>query len=148
MAQSLARNVVHLIFSTKHREPLLLPSLREKLFAYLTGTLNNLNCPAIAVGGVIDHVHLLFCVARTMSLSKAVEEIKKSSSKWMKEEGSPAFFWQNGYGAFSVSPSNEGQVEAYIARQEEHHKTRTFQDEFRDFLKRHKVEWDEKYVWD
>jgi REP element-mobilizing transposase RayT len=103
MPQSLVRNVIHLIYSTKNREPLIVPDLRDPLFAYLAGTLNALKCPAIKVGGVADHVHLMFCLAKTLSLSKVVEEVKKSSSKWMKEKGSPLFFWQNGYGAFSVS---------------------------------------------
>ncbi len=148
MSQSLARNVIHLIFSTKQREPLIIPSIRDELFRYLAGTLNGIMCPAIKVGGVADHVHLLFSLARTVTLSKAVEETKKSSSKWMKEKGSPLFYWQNGYAAFSVSPSNEDEVEDYIARQEEHHRTRLFQDEYREFLKKHEVAWDERYVWD
>ncbi|HEV3384434.1 MAG TPA: IS200/IS605 family transposase [Gemmata sp.] len=148
MPQSLARNVVHLVYSTKNREPFIVASLRDRLFAYLAGTLNELGCPAISVGGVADHVHLLFVLSKTVALSKAVEEVKKSSSKWMKENGEPRFYWQNGYGAFSVSASNEEKVTAYIANQEVHHRTKSFQDEFREFLKKHRIEWDEQYVWD
>jgi putative transposase len=149
MPQSLARNVIHLIFSTKNREPFILTEIRDELLRYLTGTLNALKCPTIKVGGVADHVHIfLFCLSRTMPLSKVVEEVKKSSSKWMKEQGVAGFYWQNGYGAFSVSPSNEGAVKGYIGRQEEHHKTKTFQEEYREFLKKHNIEWDERYVWD
>jgi REP element-mobilizing transposase RayT len=148
MPQSLARNVIHLIFSTKNREPFITPSLRENLFAYMAGTLNTLKCPAISVGGVSDHVHILFCLARTVALCDAVEEVKKGSSKWMKEQGVPLFYWQNGYGAFSVCPSIEAKVIDYIANQEEHHKIKTFQDEYREFLEKHRIEWDEKYVWD
>jgi REP element-mobilizing transposase RayT len=145
MPQSLARNVIHLIYSTKNREPRIVPERRDELFCYLAGTLNALKCLPIKVGGVADHVHLMFCLARTLTLSKAVEELKKSSSKWMKERGgSPEFYWQNGYGAFSVSPSNEEAVQAYIARQAEHHKKRTFQEEYREFLRKHKIEWDER----
>src|SRR5262249_38195923 len=124
------------------------PALREPMFAYLAGTLNKLKCPAIQVGGVADHVHLLFVLARTISLSKAVEEIKKSSSKWAKANGMPRFYWQSGYGAFSVSRSQEKRVIDYISRQEEHHRKLTFQNEFRLFLRKHGMEWDERYVWD
>jgi putative transposase len=149
MPQSLARNAIHLIFSTKNREPLIVPALRDGLFAYLAGSLNNMGCPTIEVGGVSDHVHLLFVQSRTLPLSKTVEEVKKkSSSKWMKENGEPRLYWQSGYGAFSVSASNEEQVIAYISKQEEHHRIRTFQDEFREFLLKDKIEWDERYVWD
>lgn len=148
MPQSLVRNVVHLVFSTKNREPFINPDLRPRLFAYLAGTLHELGCLCIKVGGTADHVHILFGLAKTLSLSKVVEEIKKSSSKWAKENGEPRFYWQSGYGAFSVSASNEEQVTKYIANQEEHHRERSFQDEFREFLRRHGIEWDERYVWD
>ncbi|MBY0513896.1 MAG: transposase [Gemmataceae bacterium] len=148
MSQSLARNVIHLVFSTKNREPLIAPAVREGLFAYLAGTLNALDCPAITVGGVADHVHLLFALAKTLPLCKAVEEVKKGSSKWGKEHVAAGFYWQTGYGAFSVSRSNEPVVAAYVADQERHHARRTFQDEFREFLRRHGIEWDERYVWD
>jgi REP element-mobilizing transposase RayT len=134
--------------STKNREPFIAPDCRDRTFAYLAGTLNAIDCPAVIVGGMPDHVHLLFVLARTLSLSKAVEEVKKESSKWAKANVHPGFYWQNGYGAFSVSPSNVDQVRAYIANQEERHRTMTFQDEFREFLRRHEVEWDERYVWD
>jgi putative transposase len=148
MPQSLARILVHLVFSTKNREPLIQADHRDSTFAYLAGTLNAIDCPAIIVGGMPDHVHLLFAMARTMSLSKVVEEVKKASSKWAKEHVHPNFFWQNGYGAFSVSPSNMDTVRAYIATQEEHHRVRTFEDEFRELLRRHELHWDEHYVWD
>jgi REP element-mobilizing transposase RayT len=95
-----------------------------------------------------DHVHLLFVLGRTISLSKAVEELKKESSKWAKDTVCPDFYWQNGYGAFSVSPSNVEQVKLYIENQEEHHRKMTFQEEFREFLRRHEITWDERYVWD
>lgn len=148
MPQSLARNAIHLIFSTKNREPLIRTETRPAMFAYLAGTLNAIGCPAITVGGVADHVHLLFLLAKTLPLCKAVEELKKGSSKWAKENVHPGFYWQTGYGAFSVSPSNEPQVTAYIADQERHHAARSYQDEFREFLRRHGIEWDERYVWD
>jgi putative transposase len=148
MAQSLARVLVHLVFSTKNREPFLNPDVRDRTFAYLGGTLNAINCPAIRVGGVADHVHLLLVLGRTIPISAAVEQIKKESSKWAKKHVHPGFYWQNGYGIFSVSPSRAPAVVEYIANQEEHHRVRSFQDEFRDLLRKHNVAWDEKYIWD
>src|SRR5438045_6617059 len=97
MPQSLARVIVHLVFSTKNREPFIAAEQRQRLFAYLGGALNGMGCPVIAVGGLADHVHLLFVLGRTVSLSKAVEEVKKESSKWAKEAIHPAFYWQQGY---------------------------------------------------
>jgi REP element-mobilizing transposase RayT len=148
MPQSLARNTLHLIFSTKNRQPLIAPGLDTRLFAYLAGTLNELKCPAFAVGGVADHIHILFSLARTISLSNAVEEVKKSSSKWMKQNGALKFYWQGGYGAFSVSASKEKAVSEYIANQPMKHRELTFQDELRAFLTKHRMKWDERYVWD
>jgi putative transposase len=148
MPQSLARNAIHLIFSTKHREPFITPDVHDRLFAYLAGTLNKMRCPALRVGGVADHVHVLFVLSKTMTLSKVVEELKKESSKWAKTAIHPKFYWQTGYGAFSVSASNEPAVGDYIANQERHHRRMTFQQEFREFLQKHGIEYDERYVWD
>jgi REP element-mobilizing transposase RayT len=147
--QSLARNLIHLVFSTKNREPHIVPEIRDRLFAYLAGALGALRCPAVAVGGVADHVHILFVLARTVPLCEAVEEAKSGSSKWAKGNGGPAgFYWQAGYGAFSVSPQNQAQVVGYIAHQERHHAGTTFQDELRGMLTQAGIEWDERYVWD
>jgi REP element-mobilizing transposase RayT len=148
MSQSLARNVVHLIFSTKNREPLIAPASREDIFAYLAGTLNALDCPAIRVGGVADHVHLLFVLSKNLALANAVEEVKKESSKWAKQHVHARFYWQTGYGAFSVSASKEDAVSAYIENQERHHRKTTFQDELREFFRKHRIPFDEKYLWD
>jgi putative transposase len=148
MSQSLARVLVHLVFSTKNREPYLAEEQRQRTFAYLGGTLNGIGSPAVAIGGVADHVHVLFVLGRTMALSKAVEELKKESSKWAKDRVHSSFYWQNGYGAFSVSPSNVEQVKAYIEHQEDHHRIMTFQEEFRELPRRHQIDWDERYVWD
>jgi len=150
MAQSLARILVHLIFSTKDRVAALAPVVRPDLQAYLVGILSHLDCPCLEVGCVADHAHILFVLHRTLSPAEVVEEVKKGSSKWLKTRG-PAmrnFHWQGGYGAFSVSPSSEGRVRKYILDQERHHKKITFQDEFRAFLRRHSVPFDERYVWD
>ena len=148
MPQSLSRIIVHLVFSTKNRAPLLAPNCRERMFEYLGGVLKKLECPPIRIGGVADHVHVLFVLNKTQSVSGVVEELKKDSSKWAKQTIHPEFFWQNGYGAFSVSPSNVDQVVAYIENQEEHHRTMTFQDELRELFRRHGIEWDERYIWD
>ena len=150
MAQSLAKNIVHLIFSTKNREPLLTAQIRPDLHSYIGGILREWDSPAILMNSVADHVHILFCLSKNHPLKKVVEEIKKGSSKWIKTKSKrySDFHWQNGYGAFSVSESNCPRVKTYIANQEAHHRIRTFQDEFRAFLRRHRVEFDERYVWD
>ena len=148
MPQSLSRVLVHLVFSTKNREPFIAAEHRERVFEYLAGTLSAIKCPTVIVGGMPDHVHLLFVQARTLSLSEVVEEVKKESSKWAKEVVHPEFYWQNGYGAFSVSPSNVEDVRAYIANQEKNHRDRDFQNEFREMLRANEIEWDERYVWD
>jgi putative transposase len=148
MPQSLSRVLINLVFSTKNREPLISKNLQDRTLEYLGGTLAKLDCPPIRVGGTVDHVHRLFLLAKTLSVSKVVEELKKESSKWAKLHVHPKFYWQNGYGAFSVSPSNSPAVRDYIANQEEHHQQVSFQDEFRELLRRHGIEWDEQYVWD
>ena len=151
MPQSLAKVLIHVIFSTKNRVPWMKRrELREAMNGYLVGALRNLESPAVLVGAAEDHVHILCHLSRTLSIAKLLEEIKKTSSAWIKTEGPSLgdFYWQNGYGAFSVSPSNIEQVKQYIANQEEHHRKVSFQDEFREFLKRHGIEYDERYVWD
>ncbi len=150
MPQSLSRVLVHLVFSTKNREPLLTLDVRAELFPYLSVVLNNDGCPSLRVGGVADHVHLLFALSRTRTQAQVVENVKTSSSKWVKSRD-PAlahFHWQAGYGAFSVSASEADGVIEYIDRQEEHHRDATFQEEYRHLLRRDGVEWDERYVWD
>jgi REP element-mobilizing transposase RayT len=150
MAQSLARVHLHLIFSTKNRQALLLENIRLDLHAYMATVLNHLGCRALLINSMDDHVHLLFDLGRTVSISAAVEEVKKSSSKWMKTKGElfSQFAWQAGYGAFAVSESNVAEVRAYIANQTEHHRQRSFQEEYRSFLERHGLAYDERYVWD
>ena len=148
MPSSWTQNIYHAVFSTKHREPLIPPDLRGRTFEYLGGALANIGCPPIEVGGMSDHVHALFVLGKTWAVSRVVEEVKKESSKWAKRHVHPEFYWQNGYGAFSVSVSNCEDVRKYIATQEEHHAGRTFPDEFRALLRLHEVEWDERYVWD
>ncbi len=151
MPQSLANVLLHIVFSTKNRQPFLREAhSREVTKAYLIGMLANLDCPSLIVEAVEDHIHILCNLSRTITIARLVQEIKVSSSARTKEEGGVAaqFAWQNGYGAFSVSQSNKEQVQRYIANQEEHHRRRTFQDELRELLRRHEIAFDERYVWD
>jgi len=150
MSQSLCLNLVHLIYSTKNREPNITPEVAPKLFAFQAGVFQEWQCPALIIGGTADHVHTLFMLSKNHALIKIIEEVKRASSKWIKTEDASlaSFHWQNGYGAFSVSQSHVAKVRRYIEQQIEHHRTRTFQEEFRLFLKRHNVEYDERYVWD
>jgi len=150
MPQSLARLHVHLIFSTKNRERILRDQIRNSLHAYLATVLQNLNCPPTLINSGEDHVHILFELARTKCISQTVEDVKKSSSKWIKTQSAEfaGFSWQAGYGAFAVSESNVATVCAYIAGQQEHHREKSFQEEYRVFLERHHVVYDERYVWD
>lgn len=150
MAQSLARLHIHLIFSTKERKRLLTESIRMPLHAYMTKVLVSLGCPVLIMNSVEDHVHILFDLARTVALSDVVEDVKKSSSKWMKSCGPEfaQFAWQAGYGAFAVSESHIPAVQEYIAKQQEHHRRKSFQEEFRSFLDKNRVTYDERYLWD
>ena len=148
MAQSLAKVLVHLIFSTKNRDPLIHRDIRSALHAYLTGTLQKLQCPSLQTGGTADHVHTLLSLARTRTIAAVIEELKKSSSKWMKQHGDRNFTWQAGYGACSGGESQAHTGIRYIAEQERHHQRLSFQEEFRRFLDRYGVAYDERYVWD
>ena len=150
MPQSLARLHVHLVFSTKNREPIITDAVRDSLHAYMATVLHNLGCAPVLINSVEDHTHLLFDLARTVSLSQAVEDVKKASSKWIKTQGRElaGFAWQSGYGAFAVSESNVDAVREYIANQREHHRKKSFQEEYRQFLERHRIAFDERYVWD
>ena len=143
--------LVDILFSTKHREPLLRdPEMRARMHAYLAQICNDSDSHARAVGGVADHVHILCDLSRTRSIADLVGEIKRNSSKWIKSQGREwaAFSWQNGYGAFSVSQSQLVHAMTYVREQEQHPARRTFQEEFRELLKRHEIEFDERYVWD
>lgn len=150
MSQSLSNILVHLIWSTKDRQPWLAPGIRERTHAFLAGSARQLDCDAYRVGGVADHVHLAVRLSRTLSVADLVKALKTASSKWLKEQDSTfaGFHWQQGHGAFSVSMSQKDTLLQYIDTQEEHHRTRTFQDEYRDFLQKYGIAYDERYVWD
>jgi REP element-mobilizing transposase RayT len=148
MPQSLANVLVHIVFSTKDRAPVLSREIRNDLFPYFAGVLRNIDCPLLQVGGVEDHVHLLIRLPRTMTLAQVVEKAKTSTSKWLKTKGLPGFAWQAGYGAFSIGSRDIDVVIAYIQSQEEHHYRRGFQDEVRELLRDVGLEIDERYIWD
>ena len=150
MAQSLSSILIHLVFSTKRREPFITPEIEPELHAYLAVIFREYKSPSLLVGGTEDHIHTLFALSRTASVAKVVEEVKTSSSKWLKMKGREfhSFQWQAGYGAFSIGQSSVPALKHYIANQREHHRHRSFQDEYRALLKRYGVAYDEKYVWD
>ncbi len=150
MSQSLVRNLIHLVYSTKERHAWIAKDHRDALFAYQAGIYQGWDSPALVIGGAEDHIHALFSLSKNHALMKIVEEVKKGSSKWMKIEGpkNPEFYWQAGYGAFSVSQSNVDEVKRYIENQEEHRRRMTFQEELRALFRRHEVKFDERYVWD
>ena len=150
MPQSLSSILVHLIFSTKQRRPYLTAEIEPDLQAYMAGIFREHKSPAITINSIPDHVHRLFVLSRTIAVADLVEEVKKSSSKWMKSRGQAFrhFQWQNGYGAFSIGQSSVPAVVKYITNQKEHHRRRSFQDEFRLFLDKYKIDYDERYVWD
>jgi REP element-mobilizing transposase RayT len=151
MPQSLAQIYLHIIFSTKDRAALLVDKVfRERVHAYLAGTCQKHESPAVILGGVADHVHILCRLGRTIDVATLIRELKRDSSKWVKdnEPRLRGFYWQLGYGAFSASPAHVDDLVRYIENQEEHHRTVTFQEEFRRICKKYGVEIDERYVWD
>ena len=151
MSQSLVKNLIHLVYSTKHRKPWIPDDVRDRLFAYQAGIFRQWESPSLVIGGVEDHIHALFSLSKNHAIKTIVEEVKKGSSKWMKTvegAGNTDFQWQNGYAGFSVSQSNVEEVSKYIENQAEHHRKTTFQDELRGLFKRHGIDFDERYVWD
>ncbi len=150
MPQSFALIIVHLVFSTKDRTPILNTSIRTALHAYLATVARNAGCECFRVGGVADHVHLAVSMSRTATTAKLIEELKTSSSKWLKMQSPTlaAFAWQRGYAAFSVGPSDQAALRHYIDTQEEHHHKQTFEDELRAFLAKYGIEHNELYMWD
>jgi len=150
MPQSLSQLYIHLIFGTKHHEPLLENHVRDELHRYLATILKNWESPAITIRSVTNHIHILFSLSRNYPVRKIIEEVKKSSSKWLKTKDgiSSNFHWQNGYGVFSVSQSGLQDVIEYIENQEDHHRHVSFQEEYRKFLQKYNIEFDERYVWD
>jgi len=150
MPQSLSKVILHIVFSTKNREPWLGSDVGPRMHAYLATICRDVGAELVHVGGVADHVHVVTTLPRTFSQAQLTEQIKKTSSKWIKalDARYRGFFWQRGYGAFSVSPSQLEALLQYIEMQPQHHRTRSFQEEYRELLRRHGIDFDEPYVWD
>ncbi len=150
MPQSLSSILIHLVFSTKHREPFITPAIETELHPYLAAIFRELKSPSLAIDGTADHVHTLFSLGRVITIAELVEEIKTESSKWIKTKGIEFrnFHWQKGYGAFSIGQSNVAALKRYIHGQKRHHQRVSFQDEYRKFLKAYGIDYDERYVWD
>jgi len=150
MASTLTRLLVHITFSTKRREALIPEEIEPNLYAYIGGICRRMESPLLAMGGITDHVHLLVSLGKTVALADLMLNIKRDSSKWIKEQDPAlsAFGWQDGYFAFSIGESVVDALRIYIANQNEHHKTVTFKDEMRGFLRKYGIEWDERYAWD
>lgn len=150
MPQSLSSILIHLVFSTKNREPFITPIIEAELHPYMAKIFRELKSPSLAIDGTSDHVHILFSLSRSISVADLVEELKTSTSKWIKTKGAQfrTFHWQRGYGAFSIGQSNLEELRRYIHNQKPHHQRVTFEDEYRKFLKAYRVDFDERYVWD
>lgn len=151
MPQSFAQIYLHIIYSTKNRRPDLQDKpLREELHRIVGGICNSLDCPVIRVGGIEDHIHIACCLGRTIEVADLIKETKRQSSIWLKTKAPDLrdFHWQNGYGAFSISPGHVPNLIKYLADQEEHHRHESFQDEYRRIMRTYGIEWDERYVWD
>ncbi len=150
MAQTLVSLLVHVVFSTKNRMNLIKPEIEPDLYAYLGGIARNKQSRLLDAGGTGDHVHLLISQSKNIGLSALVAELKKSSSVWIKTKGKEfnRFHWQDGYGGFSIGKSQIPRLRAYFARQKQHHRKKTFQEELIEFLERYEVEYDRRYLWD
>lgn len=150
MPQSLSSILIHLVFSTKNREPFITPEIEPDLHPYMARIFRDHNSPSLIINGTADHIHALFVLGRTIAIANLIEEVKTGSSKWLKTMGREFrnFYWQRGYGAFSIGQSNVAEVKRYIRNQKEHHRRVTFEEEYGQLLKRYEIEFDERYVWD
>jgi putative transposase len=149
MPQSLSNILVHIIFSTKLSKPFIAQAIKKELYSYMTSILKDCACSPIIIGGMEDHVHVLCKLSKTRSMSSVVEDVKKKSSKWIKNKGVECkdFYWQNGYGAFSIGKSQVNTLKEYIQTQEDHHRKKSFKEEFLEILNRYGVEYEERYLW-
>ena len=147
MPQSLVKILVHIVFSTKNRADLIAPDVESGLYGYIHGIIENNKSKLIIAGGTMNHIHLLISLGRTIDISELVGDIKRNSSLWMKQHKN-GFYWQEGYGAFSIGQSQVTRVMKYIENQKKHHAKQDFKDEFRGLLTKYRLEYDERYVWD
>ena len=150
MSQSLVKNYVHIVFSTKHREDFIDEEIEKELFSYIAVICKNLESTALQIGGTDNHIHILCMLSKKIALMKLVQEIKSNSSRWIKAKGEKYenFFWQDGYGAFSVTEENVLVVRNYIKNQRQHHQQMHYQDELINILEKYRIQYDEKYIWD
>jgi REP element-mobilizing transposase RayT len=150
MPQSLSCLLIHLVFSTKNRERWIDEKIEPELYLYMSSIFSDVDSPSLAIGGTVDHVHVLCSLSRTQTVAHVIEKVKTGSSKWIKTKGVEyrSFAWQRGYGAFSIGVSNQGALLRYISNQKHRHSKQSFQDELRELFKRYNVSFDEHYVWD
>ncbi len=150
MPQSLSKVYVHITFSTKYRAKIIDESIQPRLFDYLGGICKSLECNPVQIGGYLDHIHILCTLSRKITQAKLLEQVKKESSKWIKTISPDYhnFYWQNGYAIFSVYPAEVDVVIRYIKNQKKHHIRKAFEDEYRAYLEKYDIEYDERYVWD
>lgn len=150
MPQSLVKNYLHIVFSTKNRAHIIDSNIEKALHQYLGGICKSMECLPLKVGGYTNHIHILCMLSKKIALVNLMQELKSSSSAWVKKQDDKYrnFYWQDGYGAFSVNPSQVETVLAYIESQHEHHRKKTFEDEYRAFLRKYNMAIDERYVWD
>lgn len=150
MPQSLSKLLAHIVFSTKNRADLIAPEIEDGLFSYIHGIVENNHAKLIIANGTTNHIHLLVSLPKKIDLPELIGDIKRDSSSWMKAQDAKYadFYWQKGYGAFSVGQSQVATVVSYIQRQKEHHARQGFQDEYRSFLRQCEIEFDERYAWD
>jgi len=149
MGQSLVQNYMHVVFSTKNLTPLLFPEYEESIYDYLGGICRNIESPSLIVGGHLDHIHILSRISKNISLSEFAKKVKSNSSRWVKTKDVRLenFSWQDGYGAFSVSPSHVPNLIDYIANQHQHHKKEDFKEEYITLLKKYDLDYKEEYLW-
>ena len=149
MAQTLTRILVHLIFSTKDRTPIITPEIEPELFAYMGGISREHGSPLLAAGGMPDHVHLLVSLSKNIALSELVQHVKKDSSKWIKTKAPEfrGFSWQDGYAGMSIGQSGVEATKTYLADQKRHHAKKTFKGELVEFLEKYEIEFDEGFLW-
>ena len=150
MPQSLSKLYVHLVFSTKHQQKLIDPGIEQELHPYMAKLFRECDSPSLAINSHWNHIHNFFLLSRKFTISQIVEIVKKASSKWIKTKGKKyhAFYWQNGYGAFSVSDSHINAVKNYISIQKQHHQVKSFKDEYIALLKEYNIDYDERYLWE
>ncbi len=147
MASTLTKLLLHVTFSTRHRDNLIDPGMEPELYAYIGGICRNMHSPLLAMGGTANHVHMLISQSKTVTLADIMLNVKRDSSKWLKDRGATRFQWQDGYFAFSIGESGVKALRTYIANQKAHHRAVEYQDEMRAFFQKYKLEFDERYIW-